>query len=320
MGKKVNLKSSNPFISVVMATYNGNKYIEEQIDSILNQTVLPDELLIIDDHSSDDTLVKINDMKSLKDTDIRLVIIEREKNMGYIDNFMDGISRVRGEIVLLCDQDDLWEPNKVEELLTIFKKNNRVVAIHSDTNIIDEAGNILSTGVQNYKKTLEEVQLSRFIKKVNYPGMALAFRKDRILDQINDFKSYGITIPTHDWLICYFAVLQHGFYTTNKILTFRRYTGLNVALDINSRRLTDIQRRISGIELYDAYFKLIEQYQNISGKDLINIREYRKVARFRMEYLKKHSLFCYFKNVRYLKYYPSFKSYLADGLLVVKKK
>ena len=85
-------------ISVAMTSYNGEKYIEEQIESILNQTVKIDEIIIVDDGSIDGTIDLI------KKYDVTLV--QNEKNIGYKENFKKAMSLCHGDIIFLCDQDD----------------------------------------------------------------------------------------------------------------------------------------------------------------------------------------------------------------------
>ena len=95
-------------ISVCIASYNGARYIREQIESIVAQLDDNDEIIVCDDHSTDDTVAIV---KSLPYQQIRLV--ENEKNLGYTGNFEHCIALARGEYIFLCDQDDIWKPNKV---------------------------------------------------------------------------------------------------------------------------------------------------------------------------------------------------------------
>ena len=94
-------------ISVVMCCYNGEKYIQEQMDSLKNQSRKADEIIIIDDCSKDDTVqiiknyIQQNELHSWK-------LIENKKNKGWKENFMFGIRQAKGEVIFPCDQDDIW--------------------------------------------------------------------------------------------------------------------------------------------------------------------------------------------------------------------
>ena len=92
-------------ISIVMATYNGETYIREQINSILNQTISDFELIICDDCSKDSTVEII---KRYKDKDKRITLVENEKNLGFKKNFEKAISYCKGDFIAFCDQDDIW--------------------------------------------------------------------------------------------------------------------------------------------------------------------------------------------------------------------
>ncbi|WP_304409720.1 glycosyltransferase, partial [Faecalibaculum rodentium] len=106
-------------ISVAMAVYNGANYIEEQLDSILNQSRAVDEIVIVDDGSSDgsrDILLRFKQKYPI----IRLFF--NENNLGYLKNFTKAASLTRGDIIFFCDQDDCWYQNKVETMIHTMEK------------------------------------------------------------------------------------------------------------------------------------------------------------------------------------------------------
>jgi len=108
-------------ISVCMASYNGEKYIRQQIDSILPQLGESDELIISDDSSTDDT---ISVVKSINDNRIKL--IKDQKFKSPVSNFENAIKNATGDFIFLCDQDDIWQPNKVESVLPFLKQYDLV--------------------------------------------------------------------------------------------------------------------------------------------------------------------------------------------------
>lgn len=109
-------------ISVCMATYNGSKYIREQLDSIIPQLAEDDEIIISDDGSKDDTLELIK-----KYNDKRIIIVHNETNHGFVGNFENAMRNVRGDYVFLCDQDDVWARDKVEKSLKYLRKYDLIV-------------------------------------------------------------------------------------------------------------------------------------------------------------------------------------------------
>lgn len=138
-------------ISVVMTTYNGEKYLKEQIDSILLQTLLPDEIIICDDASTDGTVAILEQYKDVRG--LRYVI--NQKQIGLIRNFKKAVSLAKEENhVALCDQDDIWLPDKllcsVQELQMMDQSVPCMV--HSDLIWIDEYENILNHSFQNERR------------------------------------------------------------------------------------------------------------------------------------------------------------------------
>lgn len=110
-------------ISVCIATYNGEKYIKEQLLSILPQLGKKDEVIISDDHSTDNTL---DIVKGLNDNRIKIVMNNREK--GYTSNFENALSYAIGDYIFLSDQDDIWMSNKVDYCIAELKEYDLVVS------------------------------------------------------------------------------------------------------------------------------------------------------------------------------------------------
>jgi len=106
-------------ISVAMATYNGEQYLQEQLESLSNQTQLPDELIVCDDGSSDDTLKILKDF--VKKAPFSVVVIENDHNLGVIRNFEKAIINCTGDIILFSDQDDVWFENKISAVFHVFE-------------------------------------------------------------------------------------------------------------------------------------------------------------------------------------------------------
>lgn len=129
-------------ISIAMTTYNGEKYIARQLASILNQTLPADEIVICDDGSKDRTVEIIKSFIKENQADtIRLV--ENEENLGYVRNFYKAISLTKGDYIFLADQDDEWNPNKIERSMQVMEMENASV-ICTNCRFIDEAGRIIS--------------------------------------------------------------------------------------------------------------------------------------------------------------------------------
>lgn len=141
--------NSSNSISVVIATYNGATYLAEQLSSIVSQTIQPYEVIIRDDCSNDDT---VNIIESYR-TKLHIRYYQNARNVGYTKNFELAVSSATGSYIALCDQDDIWEPHKLEQLL---KRIEGYSLVFSNSALIDATGNLMG-------KTLSQKLRNRFI-------------------------------------------------------------------------------------------------------------------------------------------------------------
>jgi glycosyltransferase involved in cell wall biosynthesis len=123
-------------ISVALCTYNGEKFLGEQLESIASQTLPPDELVVCDDCSKDATLEILKDFKG--QVSFPVYIHLNETNLASTKNFEKAIGLCRGEIIALCDQDDIWKPEKLERLTQTLKANPEAGYVFSDADLVDE--------------------------------------------------------------------------------------------------------------------------------------------------------------------------------------
>lgn len=123
-------------ISVALCTYNGEKYLPEQLESILQQTVPVHEIVVCDDGSRDNTLAVLREFAEKAFFPIR--IFQNETNLGSTRNFEKCLSLCEGEIIFLCDQDDIWRADRVEKQAAYLRKNPGIDAVFSNAIIIDD--------------------------------------------------------------------------------------------------------------------------------------------------------------------------------------
>lgn len=121
-------------ISVLMSTYNGEQYITTQLESLLNQSMKIDEVVIIDDCSLDNTVSVVREFIKSHGLEMSWKAYKNEKNVGWRVNFMQGIQKTTGDILLFSDQDDIWLENKVEAVTRVLKENPQIqVAASNET-------------------------------------------------------------------------------------------------------------------------------------------------------------------------------------------
>lgn len=124
-----------PTISVAMCTYNGERYLVEQLNSLLTQTCLPNELIICDDGSTDGTLKILENFQ--KNVLVKVIIYKNERPLGTTKNFEKAIGLCTGNYIFPCDQDDVWLPTKIEVLATFLTQNPSVEMVFSNAKLVD---------------------------------------------------------------------------------------------------------------------------------------------------------------------------------------
>ena len=157
-------------ISVVMATYNGEKFIKQQVDSILQCLEDTDQLIISDDGSRDGTreLLKAYEGKT------GIVEVIDGPRQGIIANFENGLRRVNGDIIFLADQDDVWLPNKVEEIKRVFESDSEITCILHDVEVVDGCLNTLEKSFFAIRKS--RLGFINNLIKNSFMGSAMAFK------------------------------------------------------------------------------------------------------------------------------------------------
>ncbi len=126
-------------VSIAMCTYNGQRFLAAQLQSFLDQTVRPDELVVCDDGSSDDSVAVVQAFAARAPFVVR--VIRNPQNLGYIRNFEQAIDQCTGDLVFLCDQDDVWAARKIEKLRDVFAAEPQVgLVLHDFVRVNAEGG------------------------------------------------------------------------------------------------------------------------------------------------------------------------------------
>lgn len=201
-------------ISVVIATYNGERYLREQMDSIVGQLGAADELVVSDDHSTDSTRTILSGYEAEG-----ITIVDTEGRLGPIRNFEHALRFARGEIIVLADQDDVWLPGRLDRIREYFAASgSRYDLLVLDSDIVDGALNttqgslfsLLSAGTGFVKN----------IVRNTYVGCHMAFRHE-LLDIALPFPP---SIPMHDvWLGLVSESVGPVTFAPGKTMLFRRY-------------------------------------------------------------------------------------------------
>ena len=170
-------------ISVAICTYNGEKFLKEQIDSILNQTLKVDEIVVCDDGSSDKTITILNEYAALNLNLFKIYI--NEVNLRSVKNFEKAITLCTGDIIFLSDQDDIWVKEKAEDYVDYFNKNPKIEVLASNGYCINEESEIEEKfAIWEVPEFLKEQNiLFDYFKLITHieniaTGASMAFRKE----------------------------------------------------------------------------------------------------------------------------------------------
>lgn len=212
-------------ISVCIATYNGEKYIKEQMISILKQLSEKDEIIISDDSSTDKTIEIIENIK-----DSRIKILKNNKFSQPSLNFENALKSSKGDIVFLSDQDDVWLENKVEIVLKQLEKYDLIV---SDAFVTDENLSIINNSL--FGEVKSQKGILRNIVKNTYYGCCMAFKKDVLKKALPFPKAKEIG---HDlWL----GIVANRYFKVkfleNKLIYFRRHKNTLTTIKKSKRTL-----------------------------------------------------------------------------------
>ena len=181
------MKERRDKISIAMATYNGQVYLEDQFQSLFSQTRQPDEVVVYDDASSDNTLSLLMDLQSR--SPFRIEIISGTSNLHVNRSFVAALEKCVGDIVFFCDQDDIWEPEKIACFMDIFERDSNIGVVFSDASQIDARSKPLdgslweSVGFTTRRqRQFRQNNVGEMLQGGNFIyGMAAAFRKDCLL-------------------------------------------------------------------------------------------------------------------------------------------
>ncbi|MFQ8704830.1 MAG: glycosyltransferase family 2 protein [Thomasclavelia sp.] len=212
-------------ISVAMCTYRGERYITQQLNSILEQELGVDEIIICDDCSTDSTIKICQSI--LEKSNLSYKIVCNEVNMGFARNFYQAISLCTGDIIFFCDQDDIWLTNKTKEMIKVFMNNQDALLVFSNAYVTDEDLNIKgdlynSLGFKNEFLKNQENAFKKLLND-NYVTGATSAIKRELLDFVGDLQNGW----AHDYWFAIVAALYGGLVSIEEPLIYYRQHSSN---------------------------------------------------------------------------------------------
>ncbi|WP_248405302.1 glycosyltransferase [Butyrivibrio fibrisolvens] len=251
-------------ISVVLAAYNGSATILRQISSIMMQTRKPDEVIIIDDASNDDTVDIVRQFKEDNCLD-NWMIIQNDHNVGWKENFKLGFSKATGDLIFPCDQDDFWYDKKIQIMTEIMDESPNIELLVSNYKICYKG----TSPTENLAYLWNQLHMSndRSLKQICFdekwyytsrPGCTYCFRSDLFSNTLKLWKKE----LSHDGQLWRYSCIRNSLYIYNEpLMDFWRY-GSN---STSTKRMTR-ESRIAELEtMLDFYKHCIHNLESIIG-------------------------------------------------------
>ncbi|MDI6726324.1 MAG: glycosyltransferase family 2 protein [Smithellaceae bacterium] len=262
-------------IGVVMATFNGERYLEEQLESILNQSVSPARVVIVDDGSTDRTGEILCDYAR---QDGRIAVYPGGVNLGWIKNFERGIVLCDTELIALADQDDVWRPDKLEACLSRMSADPRCGLCYHDAGLVHADGRPLGftlweMSADKYPLSVESARAILLDTRSPLAGFTLVFSRE-LKNMILPFP--GDRVCAHDWWISAVAFFLYAPSAIAQPLVDHRIHG--------DQTIGDVAGRLRGTRqgIKKSIFSLERIKRNVR-REFRNLFQRKKIIRQRAE-------------------------------------
>lgn len=221
----------NKLISIALCTYNGEKFLSEQLESFTNQSRLPDELVVCDDCSSDKTPAIIENFRKTAPFPVRFH--QNTSNLRSTKNFEKAIGLCTGDLVFLSDQDDVWEADKIKRTISVFENDSDIALVFTNALLVDE--NLKSLNVKLWDKTFDKKKQKQFLENKAFElllkerivaGATVCFKKE--------LNNYVLPIPIlgdfiHDgWLALVAAKIGKVVFVDENLVKYRQHSSQQI--------------------------------------------------------------------------------------------
>jgi glycosyltransferase involved in cell wall biosynthesis len=277
-------------ISVAMTTYNGARFLQEQLQSIAEQSCLPDQVVIVDDGSSDTTRERLEGFAASAPFKVELHF--NESTLGPIKNFQKAVELCSCEIIVLCDQDDRWHPEKLFQIKQAFAPSPNTGLVFSDAELMDENGNLLNlrlwqyTFEKKYESTITSGKAFELLLQHDVvTGATMAFRQC--------FRNVLLPFPTgipllHDgWIAIMIAALGEVSVISQPLMEYRIHPQQSQGIKPFNQHSEAFSYRLQPMDCNDLsplakrssyYFGQIEKLQAVRQRlDIISSSSDRRI-------------------------------------------
>lgn len=265
-------------ISVAMCTYNGAKYLPQQLESIKQQTLPVDELVVCDDGSTDNTLELLEQFG--RTVDFPVIVHRNEQNLGSTLNFEKCLSLCKGEILISCDQDDIWYPEKVKKQVDFLNNHPEVDAVFSNATVVGDDSEPVGRTIWEEIEFTDALQAKWKAGKAYeilfggfvVTGATLAVRKS-ILEKLKPFPTHIPKLIHDAWIALFLSLDNKIDFITEPLIYYRVHSSQQVGFGakIEAVSFKDRLKRDRSIKLKplqekaDDFEKLYLLLKNLPG-------------------------------------------------------
>lgn len=314
-------------ISVALCTYNGEKFISEQLESILNQTVSVDEIIICDDNSTDKTVSICEEILSKSSINYKVVV--NVPGLGVTNNFLKALKLTTGDYIFTCDQDDIWDHNKVEIFISEAEKSKHLIYFSNGELVDSDNHSLNKTLWESINLKFSEIEgcdspFETILKRPIVTGAAMCVSR-KLIEKVNSIPENWL----HDEWFSIIASIEKSILPINqKTFNYRQHAnnvvgakkksfkegllfwldGFNSILEFREfkkKRAADILKAAKNTEFeglagqYFDFWNTIYEFQNICAfKQIIKSTKY-------------------LLQGTYNKFYTGYRGYLRDVLAAV---
>lgn len=275
-------------IDILLATYNGEKFVKEQIESILNQTYENFNLIISDDASTDNTL---NILEEYEKKDTRIKVFKKEKNKGLIDNFEFLLKNVTSDYFMFSDQDDIWKKDKIEKSINKLKEESSGL-VYTDLEIVDEKLNVIYPSYWKYKQIYKKI-----IKYNNFEALYLnnfvtgctILAKSKYIKDILPLPRNSKFVLHDYWTALIISAKDKISYVEEPTIQYRQHKNNRVGSSRKSDQLENFE------DLRNLFIKVKIEHFEVFKENIEKIKT-KEISKYTNEALK------YFENLKKVKY------------------
>jgi len=244
--------------SIAMTTYNGERFLIEQLKSLNNQTRKPDEVVICDDGSKDNTVALIKKFIENNDLHTSWKLVVNEINKGYTLNYLDCAAMTKGDVIFFCDQDDIWDNIKIEKMMYEFENNHSITAMGCSISCIDSEGNKNNNAINKMrmgKGGIDQISFARQARDNVSVGLTLAVRREVLGYLAPIIRRYNLPFDTPIGL---FTSVTGGYYRLYQPLVYRRVHENNISTPKYTlkSRLKNVDSHILGRQMHVDLMKV----------------------------------------------------------------